>query len=327
MIPDERTPINVDFKASVNGFSSVIKFKNWPRCKPILRHNIQEDIPLEMQTLTRIRLLHVFYVIFFLLFNFFTAIVTKVVYVERLHASECRSSIVGSLILLCVWAATSIVSYICFYKTFSGRVFMSYWFYLFFTIIELVFCVLVIIGFWSAGFMGITVALKLEHYVGIKLMCFFNVFAFAFDAIFLVVSIVAAHIMILRITSAEKIVVAPDVKVSADLGTEEALPRSINGRQITYLPSNAGDICESKIEDLAKLPNDSFTIISEWRKVDSDYDDSYILYVENEPGRAYWSNPHVAGIINNGLVNPMTQVLTISKLSNGSFVFGTADKE
>lgn len=100
------------------------------------------------------------------------------------------------------------------------------------------------------------------------------------------------------------------------------LPSEVDGRHVTYFPSDAGNSMAFKVKSLTALPEDSFTVIAEWQRVA----EGYVLYVENEPERAYWSTPYVEEILNNGLVNPTSQGLTISRLQDGSFVFGVVDK-
>ena len=117
-------------------------------------------------------------------------------------------------------------------------------------------------------------------------------------------------------------------EVIADkIGSLEALPVESEGRTIHYLVNKEGPSPVPRAVKLTELPTNTYIVISSWRKIESLYGPSYILYVENDPTKAYWSNSRVNAIISGGMVNPDTQVLTIHRLLNGTFIYGYAEKK
>lgn len=117
-------------------------------------------------------------------------------------------------------------------------------------------------------------------------------------------------------------------EVIADkIGSLEALPVESEGRTIHYLANKEGPSPVPRAVKLTELPTNTYIVISGWRKIESLYGPSYILYVENDPTKAYWSNSRVNAIISGGMVNPDTQVLTIHRLLNGTFIYGYAEKK
>lgn len=117
-------------------------------------------------------------------------------------------------------------------------------------------------------------------------------------------------------------------EVIADkIGSLEALPVESEGRTIHYLANKEGPSPVPRAVKLTELPTNTYIVISSWRKIESLYGPSYILYVENDPTKAYWSNSRVNAIISGGMVNPESQVLTIHRLLNGTFIYGYAEKK
>ena len=117
-------------------------------------------------------------------------------------------------------------------------------------------------------------------------------------------------------------------EVIADkIGSLEALPVESEGRTIHYLANKEGPSPVPRAVKLTELPTNTYIVISSWRKIESLYGPSYILYVENDPTKAYWSNSRVTAIISGGMVNPESQVLTIHRLLNGTFIYGYAEKK
>lgn len=117
-------------------------------------------------------------------------------------------------------------------------------------------------------------------------------------------------------------------EVIADkIGALDALPVKSEGRLIHYLNNNTGPTPLPKAVKLTEMPVNSYIVIPGWRQINGHFGPSYILEVENEPSIAYWSNSRVNGIIGGGIINPETQVLTIHRLQDGSFIYGYADKK
>lgn len=110
------------------------------------------------------------------------------------------------------------------------------------------------------------------------------------------------------------------------IGTVKELPETIDGEQINYFASNVGYSEESKPEKMDAIPEKTLLKIGHWRKVNSKFGDSYILYPVDSK-KTYWSNSRVSGILSSGLVDEKTQVLTISRLAGGYFAYGAANKK
>lgn len=115
--------------------------------------------------------------------------------------------------------------------------------------------------------------------------------------------------------------------VASQIGKIKALPNDIDGCEVNYLPASAGAAASPRAVKMDTIPTDSFVVISNWRKVNSQFGDSYILYIKDDNTKTYWSNSRVSGIIGAGLVNPETQFLTISRLADGSFIYGYVNKK
>lgn len=115
--------------------------------------------------------------------------------------------------------------------------------------------------------------------------------------------------------------------IADKIGSLEALPVESEGRTIHYLANKEGPSPVPRAVKLTELPTNTYIVISSWRKIESLYGPSYILYVENDPTKAYWSNSRVNAIISGGMINPESQVLTIHRLLNGTFIYGYAEKK
>lgn len=331
MSATERTPINATSEDAYDqiedryGYES--REKNWPACKPILRHNIKADIPAGLQKVTKLVLFHCFYEVIFLLINFVAALVGLFTNKDSYLDDMLFGDLVISPVWLVGWGVLSFIFYHSLYKALAHRRRGHYTFFFCGSIFEILLSILAVIGIKGSALMGFCQGLALHESVVTCFLCFVVVVGFALNGVFLVVVLVKLQGKYDAVMNGEGAVEESVDAVAAKVGNSAALPREVGGRKITYLPPNAGSAGKSKVEKLSALPANSFTVISEWRKADSEEEgDAYILYVENEADRAYWSTPHVAGILNNGLVNPATQVLTISRLPGGSFVFGVADK-
>ena len=64
-------------------------------------------------------------------------------------------------------------------------------------------------------------------------------------------------------------------------------------------------------------------MIKNWRKITSQYSDSFVMDVCGDADLSYWSNSRATAILLGGFVDPKTQYFTISHMSDGSFVYGT----
>lgn len=117
-------------------------------------------------------------------------------------------------------------------------------------------------------------------------------------------------------------------EVIADkIGALDALPVKSEGRLIHYLSNNTGPTPLPRAVKLTEMPVNSYIVITGWRQINGHFGPSYILEVENDPSIAYWSNSRVNGIIGGGMINSETQVLTIHRLQDGSFIYGYANKK
>lgn len=302
------------------------KPNNWPRSCPIIRFDIEDDFPRGFHGIGRVMFFQTFYTAIILFVNFLTATTSFFFLPGYYYTTDAKmSNFILSIIWLVVFTSLSFVLFRSFYKAVSQKNSFHLKVFLVGTTFDVIVAILAFFGPPFTGFMGVFNALIQEKWIIAP--CIIISIAFFVKAVLLITVLVLVGRQRKAIRADNSVIVEDGDVISSNIGTIDALPADIEGRKIKYLTIDAFGTYRSKVEKLNTLPVNSFTIISEWRKVDSDYDESYILYVENEPGRAYWSNPHVAGIINNGYVNPMTQVLTISRLSDGSFAFGVADKE
>lgn len=334
----EKIPINTDYGQDTTPLNSTFgeidyhayKGKNWPPCKPIIRHNIKEDIPRELQKTMKAVLFYPFFNAIILIFNFIVAFFIYVNvedYVEDI--SVYVTNIVLSVVWLIVFGVLPFVSYSFLYKAIAyGRRDLYKWFVIGF-IVSAVIDVVGVGGFPYTGFYGFFIAFYMSD-LGIGLSFMMGVF-FMVDFFYVVSSVIIAHVQYRKFRATGAIVVAGDAIVPAKVGTTNALPNEIDGRKVNYLPVSAGLHHKpkgTKIEKLLALPNNSFTVIDEWKRIDAgNAEGMFVLYVEGNHEMSFWSDGHIAGILNSGEVDPSTQVLTISRLENGEFVFGVANKK
>lgn len=316
---------------TANDSHFTVKPKNWPAWKPILRHSIKEDIPEDFKKIVRFYFFDRFYVVFFLIVNVFAALIC---YLNK-FSYETSSSYLINLFLsplwLVIWGIMAYVFYWALYTSLSENHSSHYAVFIIGSILEIILSIIAIAGFFGFGFMGISCGFMVSGTISI-IMCYLVAFAFFVNLIFLIISLV--KIQMTRTKSKkyfnlenDSAVNGADIELKDDddeAAAAKNLPEEVNGRKIKYLKVD-DDVTNdnSEVKRLTDLPNGSLTVISEWKKVE---DGKFILYVENEPERAYWSNEKAAGIIGGGLVDPETQVLTVSRLPDGSFVFGVADK-
>lgn len=115
--------------------------------------------------------------------------------------------------------------------------------------------------------------------------------------------------------------------IADKIGSVEALPAKYEGKAIHYLGNKEGPTPLPRAVKLTELPTNSFIVVPRWRKIEGHFGPCYILEVEDDPSKAYWSNSRVNAIIGGGMVNPETQVLTIHRLLDGSFIYGYAEKK
>lgn len=302
---------------------AMAKPKNWPKCKPILRHNIKEDIPLELQTMTHLMLFDCFYTAFVLIFNFFVVFMACFIRGDDSFFDE----LVFSFIWFVVWTIGCFAFYCCLYRAISKQSRKCYIVFILGVIAEAITSVIAAMGISGSGIMSFSYAISIGKDPLFGFFGFITTIAFTLNVIFLVAYFFMIRSMYKKVVTRNRIVIEDGIAIAPRIGSCDSLPSDIDGREIRYLPLSAGSACDSKVESLAALPEDSFTVISEWKKMDANLDDSYILYAEGDIRHAYWSNQQVAGILSNGVVNPVTQVLTISRLPGGSFAFGVMDKD
>ena len=293
------------------GQEQAVRKKNWPPCKPCIRHDIKADIPYRLQKITTLMLLHCFYVIFFLFVEFVTELIGMHVSTNSDIDEIIFCDAMFSTVWLVGWGGLSLIFYHSLYKALTHMHTGHYVFFFCGTIFEILLSILAVIGPKYSALMGFFHIVALRSEKVICFVCFLFTIAFIVNTMFLIFALVAIHGEYSRLA-----------REKAAMGTAEGLPSEVDGRHVMYFPSDAGHSTGLKVESLTALPEDSFTVIAEWQRAA----EGYVLYVENEPERAYWSTPYVEGILNNGLVNPMSQELTISRLQDGSFVFGVVDK-
>ena len=74
---------------------------------------------------------------------------------------------------------------------------------------------------------------------------------------------------------------------------------------------------------MSEMPCDTCIVIKNWRKITSQYSDSFVMDVRGDADLSYWSNPRATAILLSGFVDLKTHCFTISRLSKGSFAYGT----
>lgn len=291
------------------------KAKNWPSCRPIIRHNIEEDIPPRFQSVARAMFYSRFYTVFFLFVNF----VTNIYYYQVDHGTIYDLSF--SVVWLVLWTVLTFAFHRSFYRAFAYNNSSSYTTFFCGSIFEFVLSLIAICGFKYTGFLGYFGLAFDESNAPYNVISFLLIIAFTLKAAFVIFSLV--------LLSKRRITPEDGLKDDTPLIVKEVnvLPADLDGRKINYLPVRAGNVCDVRVEKLSTLPENSFIVISEWKRAQPESNGSYILHVAGEPARAYWSDPHVTRIIDSGNVDPMTQMLTISRLPDGSFVFGVVSKE
>lgn len=114
--------------------------------------------------------------------------------------------------------------------------------------------------------------------------------------------------------------------ILGDIGNVAALPAEIDGKEVNYLPLNTGLVFRNKAQKMSEMPLDTCVVIENWRKITSQYGDSFVMDVRGDADLSYWSNSRATAILLGGFVDPKTQYFTISRLSDGSFVYGTLDR-
>lgn len=297
--------------------------ENWPPCKPILRHSIREDIPLELQTMVRFMLSDCFYTAFVLVFNFVVVLITYFVHNEDLLFND----LIFSFIWFVVWTIGCFVVYSCLYMAISKQSRRYYVAFNFGLVADVIVSVIATMGLSNSGVMSFGYVISGAYGPLFRFLSFITTIALTLNVIFLVAYFFVIRSKYKSVILSNRIVIEDCSAIASRIGAYNSLPSEIDGREIRYLPLSAGTACDSKVEKLNTLPEGSFTVISGWKKMDNNPEHSYILYVENDPERAYWSNAQVAGMLNNGVVNPVTQMLTVSRLPGGSFVFGVMEKD
>ena len=321
------TDVCIDVEGnSINNKASIIaadpKPKNWPSCMPFIRHNLKEDIPPEFRTIMKLMLFHCFYVLFFLLLSLVTTLI-------EMFSGTIKDVILsilstaGAPVWIIVWGTLAFSLYALLYKSVAHNKTGCFVAFVIGTIFEILLSIYVSVGFppyaplsiWSVFFGRATAVIVIAFIVNI---------AFAINTVFLIVAFVVILVRFPKLGNMYQVINVYGDSVAPKIGTTEALPAEVGGRKIKYFDEAN---TSANARSLSTLPEDTITVISEWKKVSSSTNGSYLLYVENEPERVYWSSYHIDGILDNGAVNPITQVLTISRLPGGSFVFGTMDKE
>lgn len=316
---NESTPINTD----ANGYAPRPHSKCC--CKYIIHHNIPVDIPPYLQKLVKLVFGHCFFTAGILLLNFFVALIVMCLPHDSYDDDMLFADLVISPVWFVGWTLLDFVFYSALYSSLAEHRPKKYHVFFCGYILEIILTALGIAGIPHTALMGFVQGVKSADDSAFScVLCIVVAIAFVLNMIFLVYAMVAVDKGYKKAMRDERIAVEGNDAIRSKIGTTQALPNEVGGRKVTYLPVNGGS---SSVEKLSALPEDSITVISEWKRVDASPGEAYILYVENEPGRAYWSNSHIADIINSGSVNPVTQVLTISRLPGGSFVFGVADKE
>lgn len=310
-IEEENVGINSNRACNAVVFKAhASKSKNWPRFKPILRHNIREDIPFVFQSPTRYMLFHCFYTAFFLLLNFSISCTAYFLpYSFFVDDWVMRANVTASPIWFFVWTVLGFVFYASLYKALTH--YSKGWYSVFFvgTVVEILLSFFVAVGVPGSGLMGHLMAGHLKESWTISFLSPILVFAFVLNAILLISNLSKIHFAFVAIGKAGKEFPPPSSEASGGVGAS----------------------AETRVEELTSLPEGSSVVVSEWRKAapgsGSGSGGSYILYDKRDPGRAYWSPPNIADMIESGDVDPVTQELTISRLAGGSFVFGVVDKK
>ena len=306
------------------------KAQNWPSFKPVLRHSIKEDIPKELQSVMRFALAHCFFVLLALFLNLGAGFFVYFMPYERYPGSAfLLSSLVLSAAWLLLWGAVPFVIYGCLYRAIAWGRTGCYRAFAVGTIARAVLAALAAVGPPYTGMHGFVLAFSVSEAFPVIVLSAIVGALFALGFLCLLASLAVTHARRSALSRAGPLPVADDAEASGMAGADGALPSVVGGRRITYLPACAGQQRRGKAgtEALAALPENSLTVVDEWVRAGGEGGGEYVLYVEGDHERSYWSDVHVAGIIDNGEVDASTQVLTISRLGNGEFVFDVADKK
>lgn len=188
--------------------------KNWPPCKPLFRQDIKTDIPQNLRMIVRLVFFHWFYTVFFLLFNFITAIAAIVV-----DFSEYLGSMIGSIVWIVVWSPICFMFYRFLYKAAWKQ--RSVYFVIFFggDIAQAVMSVFAATGLNDSGLMGfIQMADTMKSNKGVGFMCLINAIGFILNIIFLVVVFIKLKVAFKN---------AGGVKAAKEQAVEEAVGAAV----------------------------------------------------------------------------------------------------
>lgn len=296
--------------------------KNWPRSKPILRHDISKDLPLEAQRLARLNLVHSFYMLFVLIINIFTAAIAFAVFETR-GRLNCLLSIIFAPIWAIIAGIFTFGQYAYFYKAFARVSVYLYKMFFVGVVIELAISIIAGCGFRGSGFMGIGMAGEMKYHPWVVALCGIITALFFINAIIDIFLLAISTTRFIPLNKNAKVYIADIKDVQSRVGTTEALPNEVDGKKITYISPDE----KPKVMNLLQLPVNSLTVISSWENAGEHQLYKYILRVHNEPERMYWSNAYVSNLIESGSVNRETQMLTISRLADGSFAFGVIERK
>lgn len=169
------------------------KTKNWPACKPILRHDIKADIPQDLWTIMRLMLAHCFYTAFLLLFNFFTALAAVSAPHDSYDDDMYFSGMVISPVWFVGWTLLTFVLYHSLYKALAHRHRGHYIFFFCGTVFEVLLSFFGMLGVSSSALMGFWQALKMKDILWVSVMCYAVSIAFVEKITFLVVALINIH--------------------------------------------------------------------------------------------------------------------------------------
>lgn len=180
------------------------KVNNWPKCKPIIRHDIRSDIPPSFQILTWLMFSRCFYISFFLFFNFITVLLSYYVFKVYPHDDVIEFDLILSPIWFVVWTLLSFLFYSFMYKAFSYKNTKYFITFIVGSVIEIIFSIIAALGFTYFGIMGLFMASSISKYPGACAMSWVVTTAFMMELIFLVVIVIIIITKFAKMKKAEK---------------------------------------------------------------------------------------------------------------------------
>ena len=88
--------------------------------------------------------------------------------------------------------------------------------------------------------------------------------------------------------------------ILGEIGNIAALPAKIDGKEVNYLPLNTGLVFCNKAQKMSEMPCDTCIVIKNWRKITSQYSDSFVMDTCGNANLSYWSNSRATAILLGG---------------------------